>query len=66
MPNDPYTRRFGLLKDLQVGQHFDSRDEIRLAGLHAHNQNGISGTKRDGADAIALSGGYPDDKDFGD
>jgi putative restriction endonuclease len=40
--------------------------DVRAAGLHAPTQNGISGTKLEGADSIVLSSGYPDDQDFGD
>jgi putative restriction endonuclease len=34
--------------------------------VHAPNQHGISGSGRDGADSIVVSGGYEDDHDFGD
>lgn len=36
-----------------------------MAGLHAHDIAGISGTASQGADAIVLNGGYPDDADYG-
>jgi putative restriction endonuclease len=45
---------------------YDTRDKARIAGLHAHEQAGISGTASEGADAIVLNGGYPDDHDDGD
>jgi putative restriction endonuclease len=51
---------------LSIGDRFETRAEIKSLGLHSQGQAGISGTKFEGADAIALSGGYPDDKDFGD
>src|SRR4051794_8224821 len=48
------------------GQVFDGREAIRQAGLHRHQQNGISGTADEPAEAIVLSGGYRDDLDLGD
>jgi putative restriction endonuclease len=51
---------------LSLGAPFKTRAEMHLRGLHSQTQAGISGTKAEGADAIAPSGGYPDDKDFGD
>lgn len=61
-----YVRTFGELPSQPEGTPYDSRRAVRLAGLHAHNQAGISGTQREGADAIVLNGGYPDDQDTGD
>lgn len=61
-----YIRTFGEIPGHPEGTTYRSRDELRRAGLHAHNQAGISGTPRDGADAIVLNGGYPDDCDEGD
>jgi putative restriction endonuclease len=43
-----------------------NRDALHRAGLHRRTQHGISGTAPEGADAIALNGGYKDDQDFGD
>ena len=34
---------------------------MRQAGLHSERMDGISGSPAEGADAIVLSGGYPDD-----
>jgi SAD/SRA domain len=48
------------------GQLFDGRAAIQQAGLHRHNQRGISGTASEPAEAIVLSGGYRDDIDLGD
>ena len=48
------------------GQLFASREEIRQAGLHRHQQRGISGTATEPAESIVLSGGYVDDIDLGD
>ncbi|MDR8414117.1 HNH endonuclease [Nonomuraea sp. 3-1Str] len=61
-----YTRTFGQIPGHPEGSTYRTREELRMAGLHAHNQAGISGTPRDGADAIVLNGGYPDDHDEGD
>jgi len=48
------------------GQVFGRREAIRFAGLHRHQQRGISGTADEAAEAIVLSGGYADDIDLGD
>lgn len=61
-----YVRTFGEIPGHPEGTTYKSREEVRLAGLHAHKQTGISGTAREGADAIVLNGGYPDDHDAGD
>ncbi|MGK5112782.1 YDG/SRA domain-containing protein [Geodermatophilus sp. CPCC 205506] len=52
---------FGEIPGYREGHEFRSRAEVRLAGLHRHNQNGISGNPEEGADAIVVSGGYADD-----
>ncbi|GAA1638080.1 YDG/SRA domain-containing protein [Nonomuraea maheshkhaliensis] len=61
-----YIRTFGEIPGNSEGTLYVDREELRLAGLHAHKQNGISGTEAEGADAIVLNGGYPDDWDEGD
>ncbi|MBV2364611.1 YDG/SRA domain-containing protein [Streptomonospora nanhaiensis] len=61
-----YQRTFGEIPGHPEGSTYATRAEMRKHGLHAHNQAGISGTKKQGADAIVLSGGYPDDQDYGD
>lgn len=57
---------FGIPKGITEGQCFDSRMALVEAGLHRSTQRGIDGNKNDGTAAIVLSGGYEDDKDFGD
>jgi putative restriction endonuclease len=59
-------RVFGHPFGVPVGTVFSSRKELRTAGVHGQNRAGISGTERDGADAIVISGGYEDDVDDGD
>lgn len=59
-------RFFGTPPNVHVGQQFVDRDEVHAAGVHRPPQGGISGTKADGADSIVVSGGYGDDKDYGD
>lgn len=61
-----YKRYFGEVYGNPEGQRYTEREDVRVAGLHAHKQAGISGTARQGADAIVLSGGYEDDEDYGD
>ncbi|KAF5344774.1 hypothetical protein D9757_013426 [Collybiopsis confluens] len=55
-----------LIKELNVGAVFPSREHLHARGVHAPLQAGISGTKTGGARSIVLSGGYEDDVDYGD
>ena len=57
---------FGEIRDEPVGRVYPDRTAVRAAGLHRHEQAGISGNYADGADAIVVSGGYKDDRDHGD
>lgn len=57
---------FGAIPGVDVGATFATRVEVKAAGLHRHLQAGISGDYAVGADAIIVSGGYADDRDFGD
>jgi putative restriction endonuclease len=57
---------FGEIVGVPEGTTFESREAVRKAGLHRHGIAGISGAADEGADAIALAGGYEDDQDFGD
>lgn len=59
-------RFFGTPDGVRVGQLFLDRNELREAHVHMPPQSGISGTGRDGADSIVVSGGYADDEDHGD
>src|SRR5205085_9988698 len=43
-----------------------TRGDLAQAGVHRPTQGGVSGTRRDGADSIVVSGGYEDDDDQGD
>ncbi|MEV4644916.1 YDG/SRA domain-containing protein [Saccharopolyspora sp. NPDC049357] len=58
-------RVYGHIPGFPEGTHFSNRFEAQQAGVHRPGQAGISGGK-DGADSIVVSGGYPDDLDFGD
>jgi SAD/SRA domain len=42
------------------------RDECRIANLHSRSVAGISGTVKDGAYSIVMSGAYEDDEDHGE
>ncbi len=59
-------RHFGAVDGVAVGRLFASRHELSLAGVHRPTQAGISGSGKEAADSIVLSGGYEDDEDFGD
>jgi hypothetical protein len=58
-------RIFGGIPGYPEGTYFESRAELSRAGVHRPTQAGISGTAREGADSIVVSGGYEDDKDLG-
>ncbi|MER6174191.1 YDG/SRA domain-containing protein [Streptosporangium sp. NPDC001681] len=62
-----YSRTFGEIPGYPEGWKppTGKRAELREVGLHAHNVAGISGKADEGADAIVLNGGYPDDDDRG-
>jgi len=57
---------FGHIAGHPVGSRYARRADLRIAGVHAPNQSGISGNGREGADSIVVSGGYVDDEDHGD
>jgi predicted restriction endonuclease len=59
-------RRFGHVPGASVGQVFRRRTDASSYGVHRPTQAGISGTGREGADSIVISGGYADDQDLGD
>jgi len=59
-------RVFGHIAGVQVGAIFKNRASVHVAGVHNPPVAGISGSKKEGADSIVLSGGYEDDEDFGD
>lgn len=56
----------GEIPDVQVGQWFPNRRAAHEAGVHRPTQAGICGTKATGAESIVVSGGYRDDRDYGD
>ncbi|HFQ5143204.1 TPA: YDG/SRA domain-containing protein [Vibrio vulnificus] len=59
-------RVFGEIEDVNVGEIFENRAALAKSGIHPPNQAGISGSAKEGADSIVLSGGYEDDEDYGD
>lgn len=59
-------RIFGHIPGIQVGATFENYAAMNAAGIHRQTQAGISGSGKDGADSIIVSGGYEDDQDFGD
>lgn len=59
-------RFFGEIPGVPPGTEFADRAAVREAGVHLPTQAGISGSQAEGADSIVLSGGYEDDRDYGD
>ena len=59
-------RIFGEITGVTEGALFLSYAELNQAKVHTQTQAGISGSQLEGADSIVVSGGYEDDKDFGD
>ena len=58
-------RIFGDVIGYPEGSLFKSRQELSFAGVHRPSQAGISGSQKEGADSIILTGGYEDDEDYG-
>jgi putative restriction endonuclease len=58
-------RVFGHVPGVSIGTTFDSFVAMHAVGLHNHTQAGISGSAKQGAESIVISGGYEDDRDFG-
>jgi hypothetical protein len=54
-------RLFGHVRGYPEGSRFESRAELSEAGVHRPTVAGISGSEREGADSIVLSGGYEDE-----
>ncbi len=59
-------RVFGEVPGYPEGSRFGTRAELSEARLHRPRVAGISGSEKEGADSIVLSGGYEDDEDRGD
>lgn len=59
------SRHFGTVPGTQEGDEFPTRQALHDVGIHPPTQAGISGSPREGADSIVLSGGYEDDFDDG-
>ena len=58
-------RVFGQIEGISIGSSWSTRIEVAKSGVHKPTMNGISGTEKEGADSIVVSGGYEDDEDFG-
>ena len=59
-------RIFGEIENIIEGDLFDNRVLLAESKVHKPHQSGISGSEKDGADSIVISGGYEDDEDSGD
>ncbi len=57
---------FGQIDGILEGDTFENRIELSIAKVHRPIQAGISGSGKEGANSIVISGGYEDDEDFGD
>jgi putative restriction endonuclease len=60
------TRVFGNISGIPEETPFESRAALASSGVHRPSQAGISGSEKEGADSIVVSGGYEDDEDYGD
>ncbi|KAF8907030.1 PUA-like domain-containing protein [Gymnopilus junonius] len=58
--------RFGPVERIPVLTTFTDRKECAQRGVHRATVAGISGSSKDGAYSICVSGGYEDDEDNGD
>jgi len=63
---DPTIPKFGGIPGIKVGATFEDRVQLSRAGVHTERVAGISGSVRDGAYSVVLSGGYEDDLDEGE
>lgn len=57
------SRRFGHVPGVDVGDLFDNRIALSLAGVHRPRIGGISGSQTEGCDSIVVCEGYEDDVD---
>jgi predicted restriction endonuclease len=58
---------YGEIEGVAVGATFSSRFDLHKSKVHRPLQSGICGrADRGGAESIVVSGGYPDDDDYGD
>ncbi|WP_428934666.1 YDG/SRA domain-containing protein [Streptomyces sp. ACT015] len=57
---------FGHPPCVPVGAHFRNRKALAAANVHRPGQAGIWGRRSEDAKSIVVSGGYPDDEDFGE
>lgn len=60
------SRYFGEIPGIPEGTLFINRKDASSKKVHRPTVAGISGGATEGADSIVLSGGYVDDKDYGD
>ncbi len=59
-------RLFGHVPGYPEGSLFENRAELNASRVHIPTQAGISGSQKEGAESIVLSGGYEDDADYDD
>ncbi|MGW2532444.1 YDG/SRA domain-containing protein [Streptomyces sp. NPDC001595] len=57
---------FGHPPCVPIGATFEDRKSLAAANVHRPRQAGIWGRQEEEAKSIVVSGGYPDDEDYGD
>jgi putative restriction endonuclease len=56
----------GHIEGIPVGAWFADRGALQEATIHRPGEAGICGRQHTGAESIVVSGGYPEDEDYGD
>ncbi|MFF4623843.1 YDG/SRA domain-containing protein [Nonomuraea jabiensis] len=56
----------GHVEGIPIGSWFPNRQALREAGIHRPLRAGICGRVIQGVESIVISGGYPEDEDYGD
>jgi putative restriction endonuclease len=56
----------GVIDGINVGSIWSLKSQMRECGIHRNQRGGIAGKGKEGAESVALTGGYIDDEDYGD
>lgn len=57
---------FGPIPDVRIGDTFEDRVALSIAGVHRPRRAGICGRAKEGAESIILNCAFVDDRDWGD